>query len=74
MAASRLMALDTSQLSALCNALRALVSFNGEGEALFISDFAADSRLLEEADSMLVAKGFGSLALEEAVAIINRRC
>ena len=73
-AASRLMALETSQLSALRNALRALVSFNGEGEALFISDFAEDSRLIEESDSMLAAKGFGSLALEEAVSIINRRC
>lgn len=73
-AASRLMALDTSQLAVLRNALRALVSFNGEGEALFISDFVDDSRLLKEADSMLAAKGFGSLALEEAVSIINRRC
>lgn len=73
-AAARLMALETSQITALRNALRALVSFNGEGEALFISDFAADSRLLQEGESMLVAKGFGSLALEEAISIINRRC
>jgi len=73
-AASRLMSLDESPLTALRDALCALISSDTGSEALFISDFAADSRLLEEAESMLDAKGFGSLALEEAVSIMNRRC
>lgn len=74
-AASLLMSLDESPLSALRDALRALISSSDSGsQALFISDFSADSRLLQEAESMLDAKGFGSLALEEAVSIINRRC
>eukprot|EP00986_Skeletonema_menzelii_P004930 scaffold1724_cov150-Skeletonema_menzelii.AAC.3 len=73
-AASRLMSLDESPLTALRDALCALISSDTGSEALFISDFAADSRLLQEAESMLNAKGFGSLALEEAVSIINRRC
>lgn len=73
-AASRLMSLDESPLTALRDALCALISSDTGSEALFISDFAADSRLLQEAESMLGAKGFGSLALEEAVSIMNRRC
>eukprot|EP00985_Skeletonema_marinoi_P000109 scaffold29_cov101-Skeletonema_marinoi.AAC.9 len=73
-AASRLISLDESPLTALRNALCSLISSDTGSEALFISDFAADSRLLEEAESMLDAKGFGSLALEEAVSIMNRRC
>jgi len=74
-AASLLMSLDESPLSTLRDALRALISSGAGSEgALFISDFSADSRLLQEAESMLDAKGFGSLALEEAVSIINRRC
>jgi hypothetical protein len=73
-AASRLMSLDEPPLTALRDALCALISSDTGSEALFISDFAADSRLLQEAESMLNAKGFGSLALEEAVSIINRRC
>mmetsp|Transcript_25051 Transcript_25051/g.39368 ORF Transcript_25051/g.39368 Transcript_25051/m.39368 type:complete len:850 (+) Transcript_25051:48-2597(+) len=73
LAASRLMSLDESPLTALRDALCALISSDTGSEALFISDFAADSRLLQEAESMLDAKGFGSLALEEAVSIMNRR-
>jgi hypothetical protein len=74
-AASRLMSLEESPLSALRDALRALISSDtGSEGALFISDFSDDSRLLQEAESMLDAKGFGSLALEEAVSIINKRC
>jgi hypothetical protein len=72
-AASRLMSLESSSLSALRDALRALISANGGEEALFVSDFSADSRLLQEAENMLCAKGFASLSLGEAVSIINRR-
>ena len=72
-AASRLMSLESSSLSALRDALRALISANGGEEALFVSDFSADSRLLQEAENMLCAKGFASLSLGEAVSIMNRR-
>ena len=40
---------------------------------LSINDFYADERLVDEARSMLAAKGFGSLGLEDAVSIMNRR-
>ena len=72
-AASQLMSLDDSTLSGLRDALCALISSEPASEAIFISDFSADSRLLEEAECMLAAKGFGCLAVEEALSIINRR-
>ena len=41
---------------------------------LDVDDFYKDQRLMEEAISMLEAKGFGALALDEALSILNRRC
>jgi len=39
---------------------------------LNLDDFYADERLVEEAQSMLSAKGYGVLELEEVISIINR--
>lgn len=83
-AASRLMSLESSQLQILREALLGLVIPNesfflrrGEdlthADRLRMEDFYADERLMDEAQSMLGAKGFGSLRLEDAVSIINRR-
>ena len=40
---------------------------------LDVDDFFGDERLMNEAVSMLEAKDFGSLSLDEAVSILNRR-
>ena len=46
----------------------------GSRNRLNVDDFYKDQRLMEEAISMLEAKGFGALALDEALSILNRRC
>ena len=43
-------------------------------ERLDVDDFYSDERLLNEAVSMLEAKNFGALSLDEALSILNRRC
>jgi hypothetical protein len=40
---------------------------------LDVESFYSDERLMVEAESMLSAKGFLALALEEVLSIINRR-
>jgi hypothetical protein len=40
---------------------------------LDVESFYSDERLMVEAESMLSAKGFHALALEEVLSIINRR-
>ena len=42
-------------------------------ERLNVDDFYTDDRLMDEAVSMLEAKGFGELSLDEALSILNRR-
>jgi hypothetical protein len=42
-------------------------------QRLEVDSFYSDERLVMEAESMLGAKGFRALALEEALSIINRR-
>ncbi|KAL3776089.1 hypothetical protein ACHAW5_002741 [Stephanodiscus triporus] len=93
--ASRLMSLESSQIQAIREALRALAvpnssavgSIFGRGrgdelsgessvshERLDVDDFYSDERLMDEAVSMLEAKNFGALSLDEALSILNRRC
>ena len=42
-------------------------------QRLIVDDFCNDARLMDEATSMIEAKGFGALSLDEALTIINRR-
>lgn len=42
-------------------------------QRLIVDDFYGDERLMDEAVSMLEAKGFGAFSLDEAVSILNRR-
>ena len=42
-------------------------------QRLIVDNYCNDERLLEEATSMIEAKGFGALSLGEALSIINRR-
>lgn len=45
----------------------------GADRFLSYDDFASDGTVLDEAHSMIRAKGFGSLELEDVVSIMNRR-
>jgi hypothetical protein len=82
-AASHLMSSSPTQLQQLKETLFELSSslnrsFFGDGVAaedrrLEVESFYSDERLVMEAESMLAAKGFHALALEEALSIINRR-
>jgi hypothetical protein len=82
--ASRLMSLDSSHIRAIREALRALAVPSSTTESLVgrvavsnerldIDDFYSDERLMDEAVSMLEAKKFGALSLDEALSILNRR-
>jgi len=42
-------------------------------QRLIVDDFCNDARLMDEATSMIEAKGYGALSLDEALSIINRR-
>jgi hypothetical protein len=42
-------------------------------QRLIDDDFCNDVRLMDEATSMIEAKGYGALSLDEALSIINRR-
>jgi hypothetical protein len=48
--------------------------FAVSNERLNVDYFYSDDRLMDEAVSMLEAKGFGELSLDEALSILNRRC
>jgi len=92
--ASHLMSLESSQIQAMRDTFRSLVTPNASIGSLFgrtaddstgefnagsrnrldVDDFYKDQRLMEEAIRMLEAKGFGALALDEALSILNRRC
>ena len=86
-AASHLMSLTSTQLQQLKQILFDLsashnkigsmfaggIEDEGIGVRLEVESFYSDERLVMEAESMLSAKGFHALALEEALSIINRR-
>jgi hypothetical protein len=42
-------------------------------QRLIVDDFCNDVRLMDEATSMIEAKGYGALSLDEALSLINRR-
>ncbi len=42
-------------------------------QRLIVDDYCNDERIMEEAISMIEAKGFGALSLDEAISLINRR-
>ncbi|KAL7473758.1 hypothetical protein ACHAXS_014229 [Conticribra weissflogii] len=87
-AASRLMSAEPTQIQSLRNALSDLATPSSGIKSLFerrhdveehdsiprlnLDDFYADERLVEEAHSMLSAKGYGVLELDEVISIINR--
>lgn len=87
-AASRLMSAEPAQIQSLRQALNDLATPSSGIITLFerrndveehdtilrlnLDDFYADERLVEEAHSMLSAKGYGILELEEAISILNR--
>ena len=50
------------------------IHYEESAQRLNVDDFYRDERLMEEATNMLEAKGFGALALDESLSIINRRC
>jgi hypothetical protein len=67
---TKLLSLDNKSIRSLFNALAGLV---GAESFLDINDFTSDGTIYEEATSMIKAKGFSSLELEDAVSVLNRR-
>lgn len=67
---SRLLSMDSKSLEGLFAALAGLV---GAETFLDIHDFSEDGTILEEATSMVKAKGFAFIHLEDVVSILNRR-
>jgi hypothetical protein len=67
---TKLLSLDTKSIQALMAALGGLV---GASTILDVYDFSSDGTLYEEATSMIKAKGFISIELEDVVSILNRR-
>ena len=66
----KLLTMDSSTTQGLFFALAGLV---GTTSFLEIDAFSTDQRLLEEATSMVKAKGFLYLQLEDVISILNRR-
>ena len=66
-----LLCLDTIYIQSLFDALTGLVGL--PVEYLDIEDFTTDGTIYDEATSMIKAKGFSYLELEDVVSILNRR-
>ena len=66
---TRLMSMNTSSLQGLAHALGGLTG----GVFLDPEDFASDGTLQQEAMSMIQAKGFKWLELDDVISVLNRR-
>mmetsp|Transcript_2186 Transcript_2186/g.3348 ORF Transcript_2186/g.3348 Transcript_2186/m.3348 type:complete len:339 (-) Transcript_2186:32-1048(-) len=71
--AAKFMAVPTDKLVTLREAITGLVTVGPEQEPLDFRSFSVDSTLFDSATSMLRAKGFENLYLEDAISILNRR-
>jgi hypothetical protein len=71
----RLMTMESKQLRDLRMALFGLAQVSPSQETFMLHYlvFAQDGTLLEEATSMLRAKGFAWIHLEDAISVLNRR-
>jgi hypothetical protein len=67
---TQLLSMDTNSLQTLLAALGGLV---GASTFLDIHDFSSDGTLYEEAVSMIKAKGFKEIELNDVISILNRR-
>ena len=68
---TKLMTTNYNDIQALFYALGGLLG--SSDSFLYIEAFAADATLYEEALSMVRAKGFAFLSLEDTVSVLNRR-
>jgi hypothetical protein len=67
---TELMSTDSKSVKPLFTALGGLVAAE---TFIDIHDFSADGTLYEEAISMIKAKGFSSIELEDVASVLNRR-
>lgn len=70
---ARFATMDTKRFSEMKMALSGLVVQPGEPSTLYYQAFAQDGTILDEAVSMIRAKGYSWMHLEDALSILNRR-
>eukprot|EP00540_Astrosyne_radiata_P023305 CAMPEP_0116863950 /NCGR_PEP_ID=MMETSP0418-20121206/24537_1 /TAXON_ID=1158023 /ORGANISM="Astrosyne radiata, Strain 13vi08-1A" /LENGTH=113 /DNA_ID=CAMNT_0004499089 /DNA_START=284 /DNA_END=625 /DNA_ORIENTATION=+ len=68
---SKFMAMERKNLGEIKRVFARLI--HEEEEELSLHAFQADGTIANQATSMLAAKGFSSLSLQDAISVLNRR-